>query len=359
MKTETLFADSNRVSRRASTIDVQVPRQLMQFIFERHNRFSRPLHGFTLVELLVVIAIIGILVALLLPAIQSAREAARRTECLNHLKQLGIGFLLHHDAQKFYPTGGWGEHWTGDPDRGYGNKQPGGWHYNILAYIEEDAVYDLGRGLKGQFKLNAAAQRLQIALPIYYCPSRRPAQITPSAKDVGPSGAVYNCNITNLKEWAKLDYAISRGDNCGWSGAPKSYAEADASPITGKNSPAGITCFQSEVESKKVTDGTAKMIMIGEKNLRADKYEESHCCGDDQGLYLGINSDDARKSNLQPEPDRAGFDAWDSFGSAHPGAFNVVMCDGSGHSISYEIDLTVFKYLGIRDDGEIISDSSF
>src|SRR3977135_3561541 len=75
--------------------------------------------GFTLVELLVVIAIIGILVALLLPAIQAAREGARRAQCKSNLKQLALGCLNHHDTQKHFPTGGWGYQWVGDPDRGF------------------------------------------------------------------------------------------------------------------------------------------------------------------------------------------------------------------------------------------------
>src|SRR5687768_6477407 len=89
---------------------------------------SRP-RGFTLVELLVVIAIIGILVALLLPAVQAARESARRTQCKNHLKQLSLAFLTHENTYGYFPSGGWGWVWTGDPDLGSGERQPGGWAY--------------------------------------------------------------------------------------------------------------------------------------------------------------------------------------------------------------------------------------
>src|SRR5262245_32207713 len=107
---------------------------------------NRP-RGFTLVELLVVIAIIGILVALLLPAIQAAREAGRRTQCKNNLHQIAVACLNHENTHKFFPHGGWSWLWMGDPDKGYGPKQPGGWIYAATPYLEEGGIFTVGKGL--------------------------------------------------------------------------------------------------------------------------------------------------------------------------------------------------------------------
>ena len=135
----------------------------------------RRVRGFTLVELLVVIAIIGVLIALLLPAVQAAREASRRSTCANNLKQLGLGFQLHQSAQKHFPTGGWGYVWTGEPDRGFGTRQPGGWCYNILPYVEQDQIRAIGSGLPDAQRKSALARLKEIPIATFICPSRRAA----------------------------------------------------------------------------------------------------------------------------------------------------------------------------------------
>ena len=108
---------------------------------------QRAKRAFTLVELLVVITIIGILIALLLPAVQAAREAARMSQCANNIKQLALGCLNHESHTKRFPTGGWAACWTGDADRGTDWRQPGGCVYNLLPFIEQRRCTNLGAGL--------------------------------------------------------------------------------------------------------------------------------------------------------------------------------------------------------------------
>ena len=124
---------------------------------------TRRATAFTLVELLVVIAIIGILIALLLPAIQAAREAARGTQCRSQIRQIALACLNHHDVHKFFPSGGWGWYWAGDPDRGYGKDQPGGWLYNALPYFENNSLHDLGgMEIRTPLQQNSVTERLKL-----------------------------------------------------------------------------------------------------------------------------------------------------------------------------------------------------
>src|SRR5687767_3242749 len=135
--------------------------------------------AFTLVELLVVIAIIGVLVALLLPAVQAARESARRMQCQNNLKQFGLAFQNHHDVILHLPTNGYGFSWVGDPDSGFGIDQPGGWTFNILPYCEAKGIYEIAKGKTGQPKKEDLSRMVGTPVKFFNCPSRRPPAVYP------------------------------------------------------------------------------------------------------------------------------------------------------------------------------------
>ena len=179
----------------------------------------RPIRGFTLVELLVVIAIIGVLVALLLPAIQASREAARKTQCKNNLRQMGIAFLSHESAQGFLPTGGWGYKWVGDPTAGYGEDQPGGWAFNILAYMEQGRLCAIpardSPTWKRPIHLAAAAmpahnlKLVTTPLPMFSCPSKRSQPLFP----LDPNSADRRILAYNLPDCtAASGCLVVRGD---------------------------------------------------------------------------------------------------------------------------------------------------
>ncbi len=168
--------------------------------------------GFTLVELLVVIAIIGILVSLLLPAVQAAREAARRAQCLNNLKQIGVAIMLHVDAHKHLPTGGWGYNWVGDPNRGFDKRQPGGWVYNILPFIEEESLRTLGSSQTGAAQRAALTELCQKPVSSFLCPSRRTSGTFPLVRGQYPQSQVRLQNTDAL-----LDLSVARTDyGCQW-----------------------------------------------------------------------------------------------------------------------------------------------
>ena len=329
--------------------------------------------GFTLVELLVVITIIGILIALLLPAVQAAREAARRMQCSNNLKQFGLAAMNHESAIKRFPANGWGWVWLGDPDRGTDHRQPGGWIFNLLPYMEQQALHDLQAGKTGQARLDAATQMLQTPLGGLNCPSRRPLGLYQAGTLDPRQQQLYFSN--HFDELARADYAGNGGDV--WSAAdsfgstfdgtgPTSTAEADT--------PAGIANFGkiagnvngifyvgSEVTVADVTDGTSNTLLFGEKYISPDHYADGGTWGDNSSMYGGEVNDITRWTTigLPPLQDQPGASYYQNFGSAHAGSFNATLCDGSVRSIGYSIDPEVYRSLGNRKDGLPIDGGKF
>jgi len=324
------------------------------------NCVRQPNGGFTLVELLVVITIIGILIALLLPAVQAAREAARRIHCGNNVKQLALGCLQHENAQGFFPTGGWSVGNLGDPDCGFGKSQPGGWVYNVLPFVEQGALHDLGIGATTVAKKNEAQKtRVATPLPVFACPTRRPPIVMPFSPGCIPwfgDGAGGVANLSSDLGKTCSDYAISVGDTQWvWSWTPQDKAVQATCT--------GVSFYYSEIKMAQVSDGASNTYLLGVKNVDPDFYLTGGG-GDDWPMYVGQQDDTARcvgwltkpgdLSSLYPCPplqDQPGVYYNYCFGSAHSNGINMAMCDGSVHSISYSIDPEVHRRLGNRQDG--------
>jgi prepilin-type N-terminal cleavage/methylation domain-containing protein/prepilin-type processing-associated H-X9-DG protein len=316
--------------------------------------------AFTLVELLVVIAIIGILISLLLPAVQAAREAARRVQCANNIKNLSLGVLLHVDGLGRLPSGGWGAAWAPDPRRGSGSEQPGGWGYVVLPYVEQAALYDLGAGGTDAEVKAANKVRMTTALSIWNCPSRRQARTYP----INPSTGVpffyrdpYLCDT--LSESVRNDYVINGGDSpISWPWGPSSISDGTGLPSDTSTDRRGLVFVRSELRMAAIRDGTSNTYLVGEKSLNPDFYETGLSLGDNQNPYVGDDRDLVRFADQSPAADTPGLDNSYSFGSAHTGAMNISFCDGSVRTISYSIDLQVHRYLANRADGQVVDTSS-
>jgi len=303
--------------------------------------------GFTLVELLTVITIIGILISLLLPAVQAARESARRLQCSNNLKQIGLGCLAHEQALGYFPSGG--AFVLADPDLGPGPAQTGGWVFNILPYMEQTSLYLLGAGKTSDEKKPYFVQREQTPLAWMNCPTRRAPGLYP-LRPYGPGGASES-NSLNLTRAAKGDYAANAGDF--WN--PEGMSEQPASDAT------GVFFWKSQVTAASITDGLSNTYLVGEKSMDPLHYTDGLNGGDDDSQYAGSNVDVLRSTN-PGWPLYADTPAYNNpfiYGSAHVGGFNMVFCDGSVRSVSYTIDSDTHQWLGNRKDGHLIDASKF
>jgi prepilin-type N-terminal cleavage/methylation domain-containing protein/prepilin-type processing-associated H-X9-DG protein len=321
--------------------------------------------AFTLVELLVVIAIIGILVALLLPAIQAAREAARRTQCTNNLKQQGLAAHNFHDGRKKLPVSRIVDHQAT-------------WLYLILPYMENVQLGSVWDFTVGDFYDQPQQMREQV-IQEYLCPSQGHESVVylkelisspgghshPSGDDgnrfygsvadymaVSGSGCLLSSSTVSLGEGSSSTTFALYADGPIIPCKPRAWVSIPASPAS--NFPQRLSSYQLRLGLSRITDGTSKSLMFGEiSKVRADRFQAFN--GDDNpGLLVG----EAVPFAQEPEPtftdDTAGNAARSeyladvSFGSSHPGVVNFAMCDGSVQAINKDIDPRILDRMATR-----------
>lgn len=368
---------------------------------------SRPL-GFTLVELLVVIAIIGVLIALLLPAVQAARESARRTQCLNQLRQVGIAMQNHVDTYKVFPTGGAGngnvaqiENYNkgtlSNPGPPNGPNQQGlGWAYQLLPFLEQANVKSL----------TTTNEIAGAAIPGYFCPSRRGVTFSRANRALMDYASAqpytYQCPHNGSEQrWpVTLDMLqpFSSGShimatraywcrNGGNGGPPVPRGVYDGvivrtpwlitAPATNTMSAKGefVEGVPKATKVAQISDGTSNTMVVSEKFIRQDLYEGSNA-SDDRGWSDGWDPDNVRTTAFPPISDGDTGICFNEdsnisktcdptrvpdvffFGSAHPSGINAVFADASAHHITFDIDLLLFNALATRAEAETIDMSS-
>lgn len=343
--------------------------------------------GFTLVELLVVIAIIGILVALLLPAIQSAREAARRSQCMNQLKQMGLAVLNHENSRKVFPTGGI-KSWPNikffvEGGKPFGPARQGlGWGFQILPYLEEGALHGLAR----QEDLNGAL------VTLYYCPSRRGptrvthrsgaptgdpdigeyrwttdyASVTPGRDDpatpqidllIGDQFAMQGCSTACAYNLPLSKAPIPPNVIYPFAGiiVRTPYYPNETVPPTGTD----LAKYVKPTRASQVIDGLSKTMLISEKRLFPSFYEAGEWM-DDRGWTDGWDPDTVRSPafSFGPDQDPKNDEEKSAFaqgiGSVHSAGVNAVFGDGSVRAVSYDTDVVVLNWLTHRSDGQTV-----
>jgi prepilin-type N-terminal cleavage/methylation domain-containing protein len=343
--------------------------------------------GFTLVELLVVIAIIATLIGLLLPAVQSAREAGRRTQCKNKLRQMGLAILNLENATKMFPSGGiepWPQvEWYSSGSKPFGPDRQGlSWAFQILPYLEQGSVSDLTR----------TSQIGGSPIPLYFCPTRRAA-----------TSNTYQGSTYWLMDYASVQPGPSRSETPFYDSYIKmTTASGNELPTTlGCRNGAGlwgVTTYTNDfnprnrellgarylgfkgvivrssyllkgqgaqptmlgydpiVKIGKIKDGTSKTMMVFEKRLRPP-YRPGES-DDDRGWSDGWDIDTIRTTLCVPYQDSiqnvTGGRNSLTPGSAHAAGFNSVFADGSVASFDYSIDIETFNRLGHRDDNEVV-----
>jgi prepilin-type processing-associated H-X9-DG protein len=294
-----------------------------------------------LVELLVVIAIIGILIALLLPAVQAAREAARRMQCTNNLKQFGLAMHNYHQVYQVLPYSNsnqgpyhdWGK--NGDMNRS--------WMIGLLPYLEQQAIWDAIDQEKDQLQDENCRNRelIQQNLEIALCPSdgsaREPRTRADSATSIELALTNYACNVG--------DHYNDVPDGLGYPPRYGNFADT-AEEVRGV-----ISRYGWSAAFRDITDGLSNTFLLGECVPAWCVWNDwGHQSFATTGQPINHRNDDFRKGEL---------DDWDHFNciafrSLHPGGASFLLCDGSVHFVAETINYETYRALASRAGGEVV-----
>lgn len=342
--------------------------------------------GFTLVELLVVIAIIGILIGMLLPAVQRVREAARRTQCLNNLRQLALGSLNYESSNMHLPSAGveGNSIWlTVNGIEGYKQSylptENLGWGFQILSFVEQANIQRLRTPAMGPL-----TELTENAVPLFSCPSRgqRTLNFLGDVTPVGDYAGYFTTGgFDSVSELADLNLVSTNWSGFEWDPEKDPFpGELDGSVWNGAIAKRGHSDGSSGTwrlrDFGKVNiefpDGTSNTIMYAEKSAGAtSSYNavvnpEWQHWWDQHGIVFGADWPTMRAWEAGLLPDSfertanfRGEKPETSFGSAHPGSVNAVLCDGSTHSLNMEIQKLEFFKLGHRKDGMVVDVTEF
>jgi prepilin-type N-terminal cleavage/methylation domain-containing protein len=302
--------------------------------------------GFTIVELLLVIAIIGTLIALLLPAVQAAREAARRSSCTNNLKQIGVAIANYESAKKVYPPGA-----VLDPPSVPKKKRrkQGSMLVRLLPYIENQDLYKsfdfTKRNIDGQNFPGTTKKISSEVIKTYICPSDDP-------------NGMY-------KDLAVHNYAASNGptevfDNPACS-CVHPWRDYKMAPIDNKRNYAGpFTRVGVSTKPTRITDGISKTIFVGEVRVGCSVHAQAGWAYTNNGsgyctTLIPINFDTCNEFASDPCHRPCTWNTDVGFKSAHPGGAQFLLGDGSVHFLKDSIDHQSYQYLGAKADGQLAS----
>jgi prepilin-type N-terminal cleavage/methylation domain-containing protein len=304
--------------------------------------------GFTLVELLVVIAIIGVLVALLLPAVQAARESARRMSCENNLKQMGLGIHNAHDVTlTLVPTTiaegsaavNAGFPAIAEPD-GYAM-----WAALLLPYIEQQSLFQLWDLKIQTSRQNPLAYQQQIRT--YWCPSRL-KQVLSVNDFKTPGGGIGDYNPCQ----GTIPGVNNANDDGAFMAAAAEFVTAGGFTV--------VNSYRPRLRLANITDGTSNTLFFGEKHIRPNSLRGKN---EDRSIFGGQNNSNRRCAGIQankttdirplrPANDQNGLLANTSFGGPHPGVCLFVMGDGSVRKLNLNIQIVTLTALATRGAGE-------